>query len=224
MTAHTRRFPFSLDPLMAEAKRRMRQRRLLIAVLLVALAAAAAATTLTLRGPSTPSSATTGPNHPYPLGTPVTWDHPNTVTWRMTVNSATINANAQVEAVNGNVPPPAGQQYTLVNLTVTRLHGAGGRISDATRDTRFYKSTRASAPINYLLGGLLAVTRKGGAVPDQSCTPPSHGLRNAGTVNTGQTVTGNLCFLEPSSQATKLMLVATDDKGASQKGIWFALH
>jgi hypothetical protein len=184
----------------------MRQRRLLIAALLVALTAGAAATTLTLRGPSTASNAKTGPNHPYPLGTPVTWDHPHNVSWRMTVNSATLNANAQVEAVNGNVPPPAGQQYTLVNLTVTHLNGA-------------------PAPINYLLGGLLAGgTRKGWAVPDQSCTPPSHDLGNAGTLNSGQTETGNLCFLNFTSQASKLMLTALDERGVPARNFWFALH
>jgi hypothetical protein len=44
--------------------------------------------------------------NPYPLGTPVTWSHPNNVGWRMTVNSATISANAQVEAVNGSHRQP----------------------------------------------------------------------------------------------------------------------
>lgn len=184
----------------------MRQRRLLVAALLVALAAGVAATTLTLRGPSTASSAKTGPNHSYPLGTPVTWDHPSNVSWQMTVNSATINANAQVEAVKGNVPPPTGQQYTLVNLTVTRLNGG-------------------PTPINYLIGGLLAGgTRKGWAVPDQSCTPPSHDLGNAGTVNAGQTKMGNLCFLTVAAPASELMLTALDEKGVPARNIWFALH
>jgi hypothetical protein len=206
MTANTRRLAISLDPLMAEARRRMRQRRLLVAALLVALAAGAAATTLALRGPSTASRAKTGPNHSYPLGTPVTWYHPSNVSWRMTVNSAIINASAQVEAVNGNVPPSTGQQYTLVNLTVTRLNGG-------------------PVPINYLIGGLLAGrTLKGWAVPDQSCTPPSHDLRNAGAVSSGQTETGNLCFLNFTSEASKLMLTALDERGVPARNIWFALH
>lgn len=41
MTVHAWRRPFALHPLMAEAKRRMRQRRLLVAALLVALAGGA---------------------------------------------------------------------------------------------------------------------------------------------------------------------------------------
>jgi len=143
--------------------------------------------------------------NPYPLGTPVSWDHPGNVGWRMTVNSATINANAQVEAVNGNVPPPAGQQYTLVNLSVTLLNGS-------------------PAPRNYFLGGLLAATRKWASIPDQSCTPPSPDLGSAGTVNSGQTETGNLCFLIFASEANKLKLTANDENAASPNDIWFALH
>jgi hypothetical protein len=41
MTAYLPRLPFSLDPLMAEAKRRMRKRRVLVAALLVLVAGAA---------------------------------------------------------------------------------------------------------------------------------------------------------------------------------------
>jgi hypothetical protein len=50
MTAWVSRFPISLDPLMKEAKRRMRQRRLLIAVAVLLLAGGAAGATLALRG------------------------------------------------------------------------------------------------------------------------------------------------------------------------------
>jgi hypothetical protein len=42
MTAHVPGLPFSLDPLMAEAKRRMRKRRMLIALLAVLIGAGAA--------------------------------------------------------------------------------------------------------------------------------------------------------------------------------------
>jgi hypothetical protein len=48
------RLPVSLDPLIAEAKRRMRRRRVLVAVLAVALVGVAAGVALALRGPSTP--------------------------------------------------------------------------------------------------------------------------------------------------------------------------
>lgn len=48
MTAYVPRLPFSLDPLMAEAKRRMRKRRVLILVSAVVIGGGAAGTTLAL--------------------------------------------------------------------------------------------------------------------------------------------------------------------------------
>lgn len=48
MTSHVPRFPFSLDPLMAEAKRRMRKRRALILVLTVVIGGGAAGATVAL--------------------------------------------------------------------------------------------------------------------------------------------------------------------------------
>jgi hypothetical protein len=61
MTAHVPRLPFSLDPLVAEAKRRARQRRVLvIAVVVVVVIGAVAGTTLALR-PGFHSAAATKP-------------------------------------------------------------------------------------------------------------------------------------------------------------------
>jgi hypothetical protein len=54
MTQHVPRLPFSLDPLIAEAKRRMRRRRVVVAALAVVLAAGVAGVVLALRGPGTP--------------------------------------------------------------------------------------------------------------------------------------------------------------------------
>jgi hypothetical protein len=51
MTLHAPRMPFSLDPLMAEAKRRMRQRRLLVGLIAALLAAGAAAGAYVLEAP-----------------------------------------------------------------------------------------------------------------------------------------------------------------------------
>lgn len=50
MTVRVPRLPISLDPLMAEAKRRARLRRLLVALIVAVAAAAAAALTVELRG------------------------------------------------------------------------------------------------------------------------------------------------------------------------------
>jgi hypothetical protein len=64
--------------------------------------------------------------NPYPLGTAVAlYDG-----WRFKVNSATINADSEVEAFNdGSFPPPAGAQYTLVNVTATYLGGGSSNLS-----------------------------------------------------------------------------------------------
>lgn len=50
MAVRVARLPFSLEPLMAEAKRRARLRRLLVALIVVVVAAAAAVLTVELRG------------------------------------------------------------------------------------------------------------------------------------------------------------------------------
>ena len=50
MTAHLPRLPFSLDPLMAEAKRRARQRRLLVALIAAVVIAAGGVLGVELRG------------------------------------------------------------------------------------------------------------------------------------------------------------------------------
>lgn len=63
MTIHVPGLPFSLDPLMAEAKRRMKRRRLLVGVLIVVLAGGGAGATFGLRGPSNPNSTPGGAGH-----------------------------------------------------------------------------------------------------------------------------------------------------------------
>jgi hypothetical protein len=50
MTLHLPRLPFSLDPLMAEAKRRARQRRMLVALVVSAVVAAGAVLAVELPG------------------------------------------------------------------------------------------------------------------------------------------------------------------------------
>jgi hypothetical protein len=52
MALHVPRLPFSLDPLLAEAKRRMRRRRVLVAIVSVGFAGASVGATLALRAPS----------------------------------------------------------------------------------------------------------------------------------------------------------------------------
>jgi hypothetical protein len=52
MTLRVARLPFSLDPLLAEAKRRMRRRRLLVAAVLVLAAGGIAAGVIEVRSPA----------------------------------------------------------------------------------------------------------------------------------------------------------------------------
>ena len=51
MTVHVSRLPFSLDPLITEAKRRMRRRRLFVAAVLVFVFAGTAAGVVAVRSP-----------------------------------------------------------------------------------------------------------------------------------------------------------------------------
>lgn len=146
--------------------------------------------------------------NPYSLGTPVTLDDPAGTGWRMTVNSATLNANAQVEAVNGNVPPPAGQQYAVVNLSLTLLNGGPIQLKDFT------------------MGRLLTYAHKHDYLTGECPSPPPD--ISAGTVNSGQTATGNLCFLIFTTDASKLLLSANDEVttayGVTAETHYFKLH
>jgi hypothetical protein len=130
--------------------------------------------------------------------------------WQMKVNSATINADAAVEAVTDqygnpvNTPPPAGAQYTLVNVSMTYT-GAGSR----------------SLP-GYLQSGVQAVGAGNAGYNVYGCTPPPLDLNSDFTpVSSGQTVTGNLCFEIASNDAATLMLTAYGSAGLA---VWFALH
>jgi hypothetical protein len=136
--------------------------------------------------------------NPYPLGATATL----TQGWQMKVNSTIINADAQVEAVNNQSPPPAGTQYTLVNVSMTYT-GAGSR----------------SLP-GYLQPGVQAVGA-GNAGSVYGCQPPPLDLNSDFTpVSSGQTVTGNLCFEIASDDAARLLLQGQGMAGA----VWFALR
>ena len=146
--------------------------------------------------------------NPYSLGTPVPLHDPADTAWRMTVNSAILNANAQVEAVNGNVPPPAGRQYAIVNFSLTLLNGGPIQLKDFT------------------MGRLLAYAHNHDYLTGE-CTSPSPDI-SAETVNSGQTATGNLCFVIFTTDASKLLLSANDEVttayGVTAETRYFALR
>jgi hypothetical protein len=144
--------------------------------------------------------------NPYRLGTAAKL----TQGWQMKVNSATLNADAEVEAVTDqygnpvNSPPPVGAQYTLVNVSMTYV-GGGSR----------------SLP-GYLQSGVWTVGAGKGGYDVYGCQPPPRDLNSDFTpVPSGQTVTGNLCFEIASNDAGTLRLGAY---GTTGQAVWFALR
>lgn len=141
--------------------------------------------------------------NPYPLGTPVQLGQG----WKVKVNSAIINADAQVEAINGNVPPPAGAQYSLVNLSMTYTNGGSGDLGFFAQS---YLVTEGAGNAGY--------------AADYQCATPAPDLGVAGQVFSGQTETGNLCFLIASNDASTLLLNGPPTADDAQVPIWFALR
>jgi hypothetical protein len=145
----------------------------------------------------------------YPLGTAVRLDG----AWRLTVNSAVLDADDQVEAVADqhghrlNPPPPAGTQYTLVNVSLTYI-GSG--------------SSNVSSYVEYWLGAEGAGSKQ----YRLSCTPPPLDLATVlDSTYSAQTVTGNLCFDIASNDASTLLLFGTATTPAdSFKTVYFALR
>ena len=151
-------------------------------------------------------------SNPYPLGTAVTL----VGGWRVTINSDRINADEQVEAVRDesglqvNDPPPAGAQYTLVNLSVTYVGPGSNGFED------------------YLFGALKAE----GAdkiLYEPTCTPPQP-VGSIDPLLSGRTDSGNLCYEIASDDATSLLLTGFAATGARTahypftRPVWFALR
>jgi hypothetical protein len=152
--------------------------------------------------------------NPYRLGTA----HQLEGDWRVKVNSATIDATSQVEAVvdpdSGDHPndaPAAGFQYTLVNVSLTYV-GDGGFPSD----------------IDSFLYGLSQLGTQGevsGLYPPDFCDPPQPDADSGGQLVKGQTVTGNLCYEIASDDARTLRLGGFAlGAGSPQYLVWFALR
>jgi hypothetical protein len=129
--------------------------------------------------------------------------------WQLTVNSAVIDADSQVEAVTefgqpANDPPSPGAQYTLVNISATYTAGGSGNF--------FY------------IADSLAVEGAHEASYLPTCTPPSPDLAYGDEyVFSGQSITGNLCYEIASNDASTLLLVGDALVGGSERGVWFAI-
>ena len=139
-------------------------------------------------------------SNPYPVGTPVRLDG----AWRLTVNSATLDADAQVAALNP--PPSAGSQYAVVNVSLTYV-GPG--------------TSNVASYVDEWLGAEGA----GNALYQLACTPPPPDLSAVTEASApGQTLTGNLCFEIASSEASTLLLVGTATTPEDTfKNVYFAL-
>jgi hypothetical protein len=154
--------------------------------------------------------------NPIPLGRAVTLEGG----WRVKVNSATINANSQVEAVvdpdtgdQVNGPPDAGSQYTLVNLSLTYL--GDGAFPGNSVDSFLYG-----------LSQLGTMGEASGLYPPDFCEPPQPDADSGGSAVKGQTVTGNLCYEISTDDAStlKLLGVARSRAGLPRYLVWFALR
>lgn len=149
--------------------------------------------------------------NPYPIGTAATL----VGDWSLRVNSALINADAEVAAVtdqNGNPVnrPYGGTQFTLVNVSMTYLGVGTGDLSQ------------------YVVHWLHAEGRGTPNTSDydvQSCWGPPPDLFRSGldSVLPGQTETGNLCFRIGSVDAGTLLLKGVTITGDVQRSHWFAL-
>jgi List-Bact-rpt repeat protein len=142
-------------------------------------------------------------NHlnPYPMGTAVT----TSGGWTVRVNSATLNADSQIEAVNSQPPPPPGDQYTLVNLTMTSPVGGGPfDLGDFLFNQQQMQASAKYAP--------------------DSCEPPQPDLGTVRQVSSGTTMTGNLCYEIATNDAATLRLTGYVETGTNDRQVWFALR
>lgn len=154
-------------------------------------------------------------NHlnPYPLGTAATLSGP-TGDWQVRVNSVSIDANAQIEAVidpatgtKPNRPPQNGWQYTLINLTMT------------------YEGSGSSTPTIIDSPGQMWAEGKGYTIyPPDDCEPPQPDLGSALRLSAGQSATGNLCYEIHSNDAGTLLLSGQAKRGKTRKTVWFGLR
>jgi hypothetical protein len=141
--------------------------------------------------------------NPYALGTAVTLSGTNSGSVRVNVNTAIMNASSQVSP-----PPPAGRQYTLVNLTMRNM-GPG------------------SATLRSFLAspGQMWTEAHGNTIyPPDGCRPPQPDLGSGGSLSPGQSMTGNLCYEIHSDDAGTLLLSGQALKGKAERTVWFALR
>jgi hypothetical protein len=152
--------------------------------------------------------------NPYSLGSAATLTG-LAGSWQVKVNSVIINADSQAEAVidpvlktHPNPQPPAGWQYTLINLTMT------------------YEGSGSSAPSS-LLDSPEQMWAEGQGYtisPPDGCKPPQPDLGSADRLASGQSTTGNLCYEIRSGDASTLLLSGQTVKGHTRQTVWYSLR
>src|SRR5262249_41540216 len=130
--------------------------------------------------------------------------------YQVTVNSAVLNANSLVRPPNP--PPRVGNQYAVVNFTLTNVAGdpdPAGFFWYAGAD-----QMEAEGPRNGLYE------------PDTSCHPPPPDLGYPSWLDLGQTVTGNICYEIASDGARSVLLTGVAAVGdfLAERRVWFALR
>jgi hypothetical protein len=141
--------------------------------------------------------------HPYPMRTTVLL--PKSRGWKLRVNGAVPNGTRLVLAASKhNFPPPAGEQYFLINVSM------------------IYTGKGRDAPFSAFV--LTSVGRTGltyTSLNDDCGTPPK-ALNDFKKVPTGGKVTGNVCYRVRQQDAGALLLKAVPTSSAAS--IFFKLH
>jgi hypothetical protein len=134
------KWSFSVDPLIAEAKRRMRRRRLLVAAVIVVLAGAGAVFFALRNGGSHPAGRVVGAGSLPPLPTPRPPDHVVLNVFGQPSSSAEIAGRPldktlalfRSNRLAAALPPPGGSLHPLVSIAA-HMDGPGALLVHETR-------------------------------------------------------------------------------------------
>jgi hypothetical protein len=140
---------------------------------------------------------------PAPLGTMVALGNG----WTITVQEASVRANAGVRPLNADRPLEAGQTYVLMRVELYYLDGP------SDQDAPFY-------------GVDLGVMGEDGRLitpADSPCTAPKPELNLESEVAQGSSALGHLCFAVDATQSDSLRLVAEPSMSFGARPSYLAL-
>jgi hypothetical protein len=135
--------------------------------------------------------------NPYPVGANILL--PKGHGWKLRVNRSVANGTHLVLAASKhNFPPPTGEQYFLINLTMTYT----GKGSDSPFSA-FELSAVGGTGLTY-------------TTLNDGCGTPPKALNDFKKVSTGRKLTGNVCFRVRQQDARTLMLKCVPTAGRKQ--------